>query len=464
MSELNDLLVEDAPDAIGVFVTDEPGLDEAASAIGGNAPAWIKSSGYKPVAGRHLLVPGADGALAGVIAAAPSSMDPFGPLSLGRLAADLPPGTYRLANPPERPDLAALGWLLGTYQFTGYRSGNGAAGSARLIVPEGADRADVVRIAQGCYRAMDLVNLPANDLGPDALAAAAGNLAADYGADCSEIVGDDLIAANLPLIHAVGRASAQAPRLVDFTWGDQAAPKVTLVGKGVTFDTGGLDLKPSAAMLLMKKDMGGAANVLGLAQMIMDAGLDLRLRVLLPIVENSVAGASFRPGDVLTSRKGLTVEIGNTDAEGRLILADAMALGDEEEPELMVDMATLTGAARVALGPDLPPFYTHDDDIASALATHAMDQADPVWRMPLWPPYDKWINGKVGDISNAPEKPMAGSITAALFLSRFVEKAHSHIHFDVYAWTPQSRPHAPRGGAAQAIRALYALIGARYGA
>ncbi|NND50031.1 MAG: leucyl aminopeptidase family protein, partial [Rhizobiales bacterium] len=323
MSELKDLLVEDAPDAVDVFVTGEQGLDEATAAIGGNAPAWIASSGYKPVPGSHLLVPGADGTLAGVIAGTPSTSNPFAPLALGRLADALPSGTYRLARPPEHADLAALGWLLGAYRFTNYHSGEDEEPAARLVMPQGGERAHVVRVAEGCHRTMDLVNLPANDLGPDALAQAVKQLAADYGASASETVGDDLIAANLPLIHAVGRASAQAPRLVDFTWGDPSAPKVTLVGKGVTFDTGGLDLKPSSAMLLMKKDMGGAANVLGLAQMIMDAGLNLRLRVLVPIVENSVAGAAFRPGDVLTSRKGLTVEIGNTDAEGRLILADA---------------------------------------------------------------------------------------------------------------------------------------------
>jgi leucyl aminopeptidase len=309
---------------------------------------------------------------------------------------------------------------------------------------------------------MDLINTPANDLGPSALAAAARALAEAHGAEVGETVGEDLLAANLPLIHAVGRAAAEPPRLVDFSWGDATAPRVTLVGKGVTFDTGGLDIKLPPSMLLMKKDMGGAANVLGLARMIMEARLPVRLRVLLPIVENSISGSAFRPSDILTSRKGTTVEIGNTDAEGRLILADALTLADEEAPDLLIDMATLTGAARVALGPDLPPFYTHDDALAVALSAHALAEADPVWRMPLWPPYDDWVEGQVGDISNAPDKPFAGSITAALFLSRFVDHAASHVHFDIYGWTPQMKPHAPRGGAAQAIRALFSLIRCRY--
>jgi leucyl aminopeptidase len=464
MTDLTTLLADEHEHAIPLHVVDAAGLEGAATAIGASASAWIESTRYRAAPGSHLLVPGPAGELAGVIAAAPERRDPFGPLALGRLSRTLPAATYRLSglDGPER--LAVLGWLLGAYRFTSCREADGSCDLARLVLPEGVDRAESVRIAAGCHRAMELVNLPANDLGPAALAAAARSLAEAHGASVTETVGDDLIEAGLPLIHAVGRASAEAPRLVDFTWGDPEAPKLTLVGKGVTFDTGGLDLKPASSMLLMKKDMGGAANILGLAQMIMDAGLGLRLRVLLPIVENAVSGASFRPGDVLPSRKGPNVEIGNTDAEGRLILADALALGDEEAPDLIIDMATLTGAARVALGPDLPPFYTHDDALAGALARHAAAEADPLWRLPLWPPYDEWVNAKVGDISNAPDKPFAGSITAALFLSRFVENARAHLHIDVYAWTPQAKPHAPRGGAAQGIRALYAMIRESYGA
>jgi leucyl aminopeptidase len=278
----------------------------------------------------------------------------------------------------------------------------------------------------------------------------------------SVVKGDDLLAKNFPMIHAVGRASDKAPRLIDMAWGDRNAPKVTLVGKGVCFDTGGLDIKPSSGMLLMKKDMGGAANVLGLASMIMASRLKVRLRVLIPAVENAISGNAFRPGDVLKSRKGQTVEIGNTDAEGRLVLADALALADEEEPEILVDMATLTGAARVALGPDLPPFYTDDDRLASDLAAAAREQEDPLWRMPLWRPYDAKLSSKVADMNNVTTDGFAGSITAALFLKRFVEKAKSWAHFDIFAWNPSDRPHGPAGGEAQGIRALERVISQRY--
>jgi leucyl aminopeptidase len=264
------------------------------------------------------------------------------------------------------------------------------------------------------------------------------------------------------MIHAVGKASPRAPRLIDFTWGSSRAPMVTLVGKGVCFDTGGLDIKPAAGMALMKKDMGGAANVLGLAQMIMEANLKVRLRVLIPAVENAIAGNAFRPGDVLRSRKGITVEIGNTDAEGRLILGDALALADEEAPDLLIDMATLTGAARVALGPDLPPFYTDDDELAEAIADAGKAENDPVWRLPLWKPYLRLFESPVADMNNSGESGFAGSITAALFLRRFVEKARSHVHFDVFAWTPAALPGRPRGGEAQAMRALFSVIRSRY--
>jgi leucyl aminopeptidase len=265
------------------------------------------------------------------------------------------------------------------------------------------------------------------------------------------------------MIHAVGRASAEAPRLIDMSWGPEGAPKVTLVGKGVCFDTGGLDIKPSSGMLLMKKDMGGAANILGLASMVMASGLNLRLRVLIPAVENSIAGNAFRPGDVLTSRKGITVEIGNTDAEGRLVLADALALADAEEPQLLVDMATLTGAARVALGPDLPPFYTGDEALASDLAAASLAVGDPLWRMPLWRPYDAKLSSRIADINNVTTDGFAGSITAALFLKRFVDRTASWAHFDIFAWNPSDRPYGPAGGEAQGIRALERIISARFG-
>ena len=295
------------------------------------------------------------------------------------------------------------------------------------------------------------------------LALAARDLAGRFGADFNCIVGDDLTEKNFPLIHAVGMASSRAPRLIDLTWGNPAHPKVTLVGKGVCFDTGGLDLKPSVGMLIMKKDMGGAANVLALAQMVMDAGLKLRLRVLIPAVENAVAGNAFRPLDIFRSRKGLTVEIGNTDAEGRLVLADALALACEDKPDLLIDMGTLTGAARVALGPDLPPFYTNDETLALDVARCAREENDPLWRLPLWPPYDSWLDSKVANVNNAPSGTFAGSITCALFLQRFVDEAISWLHVDIYGWTPSAKPARPEGGECQAARAIYKLLGERYG-
>jgi leucyl aminopeptidase len=300
-------------------------------------------------------------------------------------------------------------------------------------------------------------------MGPAELALAAQQLAQRFGANYHCVVGDDLPRQNFPLIHAVGMASPRAPRLIDFSWGDPAHPKVTLVGKGVCFDTGGLDLKPSSGMLIMKKDMGGAANVLALALMMMDARLKVRLRVLIPAVENAVAGNAFRPLDIFPSRKGITVEIGNTDAEGRLVLADALALADEEKPDLLIDLGTLTGAARVALGPDLPPFYTDDEELAQELAACAKRENDPLWRLPLWPPYDSWLDSKVADVNNAPSGTFAGSITCALFLQRFVEAAKCWLHVDIYGWTPSAKPARPEGGECQAARAIYKLLSDRYG-
>ena len=350
---------------------------------------------------------------------------------------------------------------LGTYRFGRYRKADTPA--VRLVPPDGIDVADIARMAEAAALARDLINTPSNDMGPEELAQAAQALAARFGASFNCIVGDELVKQNFPLIHAVGMASTRAPRLIDLSWGDPSHPKVTLVGKGVCFDTGGLDLKPSSGMLIMKKDMGGAANVLALAQMVMDAKLKVRLRVLIPAVENAVAGNAFRPLDIFKSRKGPTVEIGNTDAEGRLVLADALALADEEKPDLLVDLGTLTGAARVALGPDLPPFYTNDETLAESVAAHAKRENDPLWRMPLWPPYDSWLNSKTADINNAPSGGFAGSITCALFLQRFVTDAKSWLHVDIYGWTPSAKPARPEGGECQAARAIYKLLSERYG-
>jgi leucyl aminopeptidase len=411
--------------------------------------------------GACLVLPAADGqigdVLFGIEDEGAKSSDPF---RTGALPGLLPPGVYRFANSPRDARLAALAFALGCYRFARYRKTEGP--EVKLVPPDGVDSVEIERMADAARLARDLINTPSNDMGPAELELAARQLAERFGASFRCIVGDDLVKQNFPLIHAVGLASPRAPRLIEFSWGDPSHPRVTLVGKGVCFDTGGLDLKPSSGMLIMKKDMGGAANVLALAQMVMDAKLKLRLRVLIPALENAVAGNAFRPLDVFKSRKGITVEIGNTDAEGRLILADALALADEEKPELLIDMGTLTGAARVALGPDLPPFYTNDEALALDVARFAKAENDPLWRMPLWPPYDSWLDSKVANINNAPSGTFAGSITCGLFLQRFVEHARSWLHVDIYGWTPQARPARPEGGECQAARAIYKLLGERY--
>jgi leucyl aminopeptidase len=440
------------------FVTDAtwPALRQAFDAP---ARSFADASGFEPKPAQCLLLPG-PGGLSGVLFGLEPPGKPRDPFLPGRLPALLPAGTYRFGNSPPDGRLAALAFALGSYRFARYRKQD--AKDIRLELPEGVDGADVSRIVEAVTLARDLVNMPANDLGPAELEAAVRTLADRHGAAVRTIVGEALLAENFPLIHAVGRASSHAPRLIDLTWGDAAAPKVTVVGKGVTFDTGGLDIKPESAMLIMKKDMGGAASALALAHMVMDRGLKVRLRVLVPAVENAISSSAFRPLDVYPSRKGPTVEIGNTDAEGRLVLADALALADEEAPELLFDLATLTGAARVALGPDLPPFYTEDDALAAELAACAAAENDPLWRMPLWRGYEPMLESKVADINNAGTGRFAGSITAALFLRKFVTATKSWAHIDVYAWTPAAKPARPEGGECQAARALYTLLTARY--
>ncbi len=429
-------------------------LDEGRG-LTAEASAWARAAGFRAEAGNVLLLPNADGSLAGALfglGADPSEQPFIG----GKLARALPAGTWRLETTSAPADRLALGFALGSYSFDSYKVAKSS--DIYLSLPPGVDLAALERTAAAVYLARDLVNTPTNDMGPERLEAVFQALAAHYGASSSSIVGEDLLAQNFPLIHTVGRASSEAPRLLEMRWGRAGARKVTLVGKGVCFDTGGLDIKPAASMLLMKKDMGGAANVLALALMIMEAGLDLDLRVLVPAVENSISANAFRPGDIYRSRKGITVQIDNTDAEGRLILADALAYAADEEPDLLVDMATLTGAARVALGPDLPPFFTDDEALASSLAEAGMTEADPLWRLPLFKGYEKDIRGRPADITNAPSGGMAGAITAALFLKRFAGGAKKWVHFDIYAWNPAERPHAPVGGEAQAIRALYRVI------
>jgi leucyl aminopeptidase len=433
--------------------------NDVRSRLDARAAAFAVAAGFEPLPGRHALLPGPDGNLAAVLFGLEDQGKPTNPFLPGALAGVLPRGTYRFANAPHDARLAAVAIALGAYRFVRYGK---TANEVRVEIPDGVDGAELSRTAEAVYLARDLINTPTNDMGPGELADTAAALASRHGASASVIVGDDLLARNFPLIHAVGRAAAREPRLIDFTWGDPAAPKVTLVGKGVCFDTGGLDIKPESAMLLMKKDMGGAATVLALAHMIMDRQLPVRLRVLIPAVENSISGSAFRPLDIYRARSGLAVEIGNTDAEGRLILADALALADEERPDLLVDLGTLTGAARVALGPELPPFYTDDESLAADLARHARAEHDPLWRLPLWRPYDTMLDSKVADLNNVATGGFAGSIICALFLKRFVAAAKNWLHFDIYAWTPAAKPGRPEGGECQAARALYALLSERF--
>jgi leucyl aminopeptidase len=451
----------EAANAVPIWFVTTAGWEDGGGPLDAPTRVFARAAGYEPRPGSHLLVPGPNSKLGGVLFGIENPKAATRNLFLpGKLADLLPSGTYRFANAPHDARLAALAFALGSYRFTRYRKGDGKV--VRLQVPDGVDADDVSRVVEAAFLARDLINTPANDMGPAELEKAARDVATRYGAQISATVGDDLLKQNFPLIHAVGRAAAGAPRLIDMTWGDPKAPKVTLVGKGVCFDTGGLDIKPDSAMLIMKKDMGGAANVLALAQMVMDAKLKLRLRVLIPAVENAISGSAMRPLDIYPSRKGITVEVGNTDAEGRLVLADALALADEEAPDLLIDMGTLTGAARVALGPELPPFYTDDEALAAKVTQHAAAENDPVWRLPLWRPYAAMLDSKTADINNVSSSSFAGSITCALFMQRFVESAKAWLHFDIYAWTPSAKPGRPEGGECQAARAMYALLKERY--
>ena len=450
-----------ASDATPIWFVNSGNWTEIGERIGSSAARFADACGFAPKPGRIQFLPDAEGRLSGVLFGESRRGDgPGDPFLAGKLATTIPAGDFRFANAPENPELSALGFLLGLYRYERFRSNLPA--QPRLTAIEGAELADIERLAATICFGRDLVNAPANVMTPAGLEAEATSLAARMGAQVEVIRGEDLLALNFPLIHAVGAAAAEAPRLVDMRWGQEDAPKVTLVGKGVVFDTGGLDIKPASGMDIMKKDMGGAATALTLMRLIGEAKLNVRLRVLIPIVENSIAAQAMRPGDIIRSRKGLTVEIGNTDAEGRLILADALAYAAEDNPDLILDFATLTGAARVALGPDLPPFYTDDESLASDIAKAAAEQRDPLWRMPLWQPYDVMLESGVADMNNAPGTPFAGSITAALFLRKFAQGAHRWAHFDIYAWNPKPRAHGPQGGEIQAARALLAVLQRRY--
>jgi len=458
------ILASAAGPSIPVHALAEGDLPAALEAAPPFAKAFAGLSEFKAKAGQVLVIPNADGAMAGVwfgLGATPDVM------AFRTLAAKLPAGTYRIERAPQglAAEQIALAFALGSYRFDRYKT---HGGEHATLVAEGVDVAEVLQVAHACALARDMVNTPANDMGPLQLETIAREIAEQHGAQITVIAGDGLLEANYPAVHAVGRAAdpARAPRMIELTWGEKDKPLVCLVGKGVVFDTGGLDIKPSAGMRQMKKDMGGAAHALALGRMIMAARAPVRLAVLLPVVENAISGDAMRPGDVLASRKGVSIEVGNTDAEGRLILADALTRACELEPALTIDLATLTGAARVALGPQLPPFYTDDDGLAGEIERAAKAVCDPLWRMPLWKGYAEALDSDVAEIKNDPDGwAQAGSVTAALFLQRFAPAGPNcgpWVHLDIFAWNPRNRPGFPAGAEAQAIRGLYRMIRDRF--
>ena len=457
------------PDEIPIDLVDKDGLDRLLAERPEPVRRWVRASGFEARPHTRCLVPDSGGALDSVLAGAPDRSDPW---CCADLPAALPARRFRIRTDLDPADLAriTIGWGLGAYRFGRYRKLKTAPGEpeaererATLCTDPGT-AAHANRQIEAIAFVRDLINTPANDLLPTQLHEAGQALATRFGGEYTCITGDDLLAHGYPAIHAVGRASADPPRLIDLRWGDPAAPRVTLAGKGVCFDSGGLDLKPASGMRLMKKDMGGAAHVLGLARLVMEAELPVRLRVLVPAVENAVSGSAYRPGDVLATRAGLTVEVDNTDAEGRIVLCDALAEAAREAPDVLVDFATLTGAARVALGPDLPALFTNDDELAQALARHSEAARDPLWRLPLHRPYDDLLKSHVADTLNSAPSPYAGAITAALFLRRFVPDQVRWIHYDLMAWNPRARPGRPIGGEAMAFRATWAWLAGRYGA
>jgi len=457
-------LIDETAGAVPIVLLAKDRLAQWLAEAGEGERNWLAATGFAAEPGAHALVPGEAGRLGRVVVGLDGRKEPGAAVwALAGLPEALPEGNYRLEAVPAGldPTRLALGWALATYVFDRYRAKKRS--KAALVWPAAADRERVLALARAVFLARDLVNTPAGDMGPAELAERAAAVAEQVGARCRIIVGDELLAENYPTIHAVGRASARAPRLVDIRWGDPAAPRVSLVGKGVCFDTGGLDLKTASGMRLMKKDMAGAAILLGLAQAIIETRLPLRLRVLLPLVENAVSGNAMRPLDIVRTRKGLTVEIGNTDAEGRLILCDALAEAASEQPALIVDVATLTGAARVAVGPELGALFCNDDTLAAALVEAGLAEDDPLWRMPLWRPYRRMIDSKVADLNNVAESPYAGAIVAALYLQEFVEPDIPWAHLDVMAWNQHSRPGRPEGAEAMGLRALYSAIARRFG-
>ena len=437
------------------WFTDAPDIDRT----------WVTVNQFKGKPGQMLVLPNEDGTIYGVLVGVktwPFEGD-MSPWELAGFASKLPAGRYHFTSAMERRHqaAAATGWALEQYVFDRYKDA-GDEGARYLCLPVGSDLALVHATIEATRLVRDLINTPAEHMGPPELEAAARDLADGFGAGVTAVIGDDLLEQNFPTIHLVGRAAEKAPRLIDLTWGDADAPKITLVGKGVCFDTGGLHLKTGSYMNLMKKDMGGAAHVLGLAHLIMAADLPVRLRVLIPAVENNVSGSSMRPGDVVTTRAGISVEIGNTDAEGRLVLCDALSLASEEEPDILMDFATLTGAARVALGPDLPATFTADDDLYAAVESAGKRLDDPVWRLPLWKPYLEDMKSSIADTNNISDGAFAGAITAALYLERFTEGAKSWMHLDVFGWKPKPGPGRAKGGHAQGIFAAFDAISAKF--
>ena len=461
--DISEHLAENGENAVEIRAARSVDLQKDLSAFVTSAQAaWLEATGWKAMPGNHALLPGENGLAGVILALSDDEPSPATALQLGALPAALPEGTYALNDFPGDAEDVVLAWLMGAYAFRRYMTSEPKK-VRKLVLPKGVDRSAAVAKAQAIWFARELINLPANDLGPSDLAAALSSLGRARKAEVTIIKGDALLDKNFPLLHAVGRASTREPCLASLVWGDKKHPKVTIVGKGICFDSGGLDIKPSQSMILMKKDMAGAATAMAVGAMIMAAKLPVRLRIVVAAAENAISGSAFRPGDIIKSRAGLTVEIGNTDAEGRLVLADALAFADEESPDLLIDIATLTGAARVALGPDLVPFYTDNDALAASLFAAGSHVGDPVWRMPFWKPYDKDLKSKVADVNHISNSPFAGSITAALFLKKFVKNASRHAHLDIFGWVNCAAPGMPQGGEPQGARALFEIIRNEFG-
>jgi len=459
MALITDLTAADVNKAVPIAIIHSANYDAFLAHADAHTRAWLNAIEFRGRPHTHALLPSPDGGIAQILVGARDAGDIY---ALSHLPLSLPAGDYTLASHHDTLDsyAAALSWGLGSYQFTRYKKSPRTA--ANLIIAGNEDVTRALKTLASATLIRDLVNTPAEDMGPQHLSDVAQSLAKEFGAQFKEWAGDDLLKNNFPAIHAVGRASHRPPRLIQLTWGDESHPRVSIVGKGVCFDTGGLDIKGADGMRQMKKDMGGGAHALGVARLIMDMKLPVRLQMLVPAVENSISGNAYRPGDIVPTRKGLQIEIGNTDAEGRVVLSDALTLAAESKPELIIDFATLTGAARVALGPELPATFCNDEKIFAALNEASVRTRDPLWRMPLWQNYNDMIKSSIGDIINT-GGPQAGSVTAALFLEHFVPREQPWIHFDLFAWTPKSKPGRPEGGEAQTLRAVFAMLEARYG-